>query len=59
MLASGLFEPLSTGTPADTANARAVILSPSLSRISGVGPQKVMPARSQARARSGFSDRNP
>ena len=39
--------------------ARAATLSPRLSRISGVGPTKTMPAAAQARANSAFSDRNP
>ena len=49
----------STGTPAARAAATARALLPVSSRMSALGPTKVMPASSQARARSGFSDRNP
>ena len=38
---------------------RPATLSPSLRCISAVGPMKTMPARSQASAKSAFSERNP
>jgi hypothetical protein len=51
--------PGSVGTPMRWATARAAVLSPIMSRISGRGPTKVMPARAHARANSGFSLRKP
>ncbi len=54
----GAEEP-STGTPAARAAAMAVALLPVISRMWALGPTKVMPASSQARASSGFSERNP
>ena len=51
--------PGTIGTPADRASLRALVLSPSESRSSGVGPTKVSPAAAQARANPLFSDRNP
>ena len=41
------------------AMCRATTLSPSCSRISTRGPTKMMPASSQARAKSAFSERKP
>ena len=41
------------------ASARAAILSPITRSNSGRGPTKVIPASSQARAKSAFSERNP
>lgn len=49
----------STGRPAAFAAAIARALFPVSSRISVDGPTNVMPARSHAAARSGFSDRKP
>ena len=51
--------PGSTGTPASIANRRAAVLSPSNSRSSGVGTNKFQSALAQARAKAGFSDKNP
>ncbi len=48
-----------TGTLAAIACARAAVLSPIEPRRSADGPMKVIPSRSQARAKSAFSDRNP
>ena len=56
--AEGSDEP-STGRPAARAAATARALLPVSSRISALGPTNVMPASSQARASSGFSDRKP
>ena len=47
------------GTPMRWATARAAVLSPIMSSSSGLGPTKVMPALAQARAKAGFSLRNP
>ncbi len=52
-------EPFSVGRPASRAAWIARALLPVSSRIWCVGPMKVMPASSQACARSGFSDRKP
>ncbi len=49
----------SVGIPARFAAFSAATLFPASSRISARGPTNVMPSRSAARARSGFSDRNP
>jgi hypothetical protein len=49
----------STGTPALMAKSLAATLLPAISRTSKPGPMKVMPASAAARARSGFSLRNP
>ena len=54
---TGSSVPGSTGTPAEAASLRAAVLSPSSSSSSGVGPMKVIPAFSQARANAGFSDK--
>ena len=51
--------PATTGTPASCASLRAARLSPSNSSSRASGPTKVMPARSQARAKAGFSARKP
>jgi hypothetical protein len=51
--------PGTVGTPALSANSRALTLSPSPSMVSGRGPMKAMPASSTAFANSGFSDRKP
>ena len=56
---TGSLLPPRTGTPTDFAMSRAAILSPSWSRDSGRGPMNTIPALSQARAKSGFSDRKP
>ncbi len=53
------WEEPSTGTPAARAAATARALLPVSSRVAVLGPTKVMPASSQARASSGFSDRKP
>ncbi len=45
--------------PAARAAVTAVALLPAISRISAGGPMKVMPASTQACARSGFSERKP
>ncbi len=44
---------------AEAASLRAAVLSPSKSSRSGVGPMKMIPALSQARANSAFSARKP
>ena len=49
----------STGSPASRAAAIARALLPVSSSTDAGGPTNVIPARSQAAARSGFSDRNP
>ena len=49
----------SVGTPAARAAASARTLLPASSSTSAGGPMNVIPLASQARARSGFSDRNP
>ena len=46
-------------TPARSAVARALILSPSASMASGEGPTQVMSAFMTARAKSACSDRKP
>ena len=48
-----------TGSPAARAAAIALALFPASFRMSAGGPTKVIPARAQPSARSGFSDRNP
>lgn len=48
-----------TATPAATAALRADTLLPSVRMFAGVGPTKITPSRSQASAKSGFSERNP
>jgi hypothetical protein len=48
-----------TGTPAATASSRAATLLPSTRIVAGLGPMKMMPARAQASANSGFSARKP
>ena len=48
-----------TGSPDALAAAIALALLPASSRMSAGGPTKVIPARAQPSARSGFSDRNP
>ena len=55
----GWAEPGMVGTPQAWAMALAVSLSPIWARILEEGPMKVMPARSQARAKSAFSLRKP
>ena len=50
---------LRTGTPAAIACSFAVTLLPAISSTRVGGPMKVSPARTQASARSGFSDRKP
>ena len=52
-------EPGTVGTRAFLAIRLAAVLSPSMSRCSGWGPTKAMPASAQARAKSGFWERNP
>ena len=47
------------GTSAASAAFLAATLSPILSSNSGLGPIKVIPAFSQARANSAFSDKKP
>ena len=47
------------GSPAARAAAIALALLPASSRMSAGGPTKVIPARAQPSASSGFSDRNP
>ena len=47
------------GTPQEMAMDLAANLSPMLASTSAGGPTKVMPAASQARAKSAFSDRKP
>ena len=49
----------STATPASRAAATARALLPVRCSTSVGGPTNVMPSRSHASARSGFSDRNP
>ena len=49
----------STGSPASSAAARARILLPVSLSTAALGPTKVTPARAQASARSGLSDRKP
>src|SRR5436305_13420460 len=51
--------PGTTGTPAAAAVTLARILSPITSIASADGPMKTRPAAAQARAKSGFPDRNP
>ena len=58
-LVTGFSVPGMTGMRARWASRRAAVLSPSSSRISALGPMKVMPAFSQARGRAGFSLRKP
>ncbi len=48
-----------TGSPASCAAPTARTLLPASSSTSAPGPMKAIPAASQARARSGFSDRKP
>lgn len=48
-----------TGTPHSIAICLAESLSPILPSTSLGGPMNVMPAASQARAKSAFSDRKP
>ena len=52
-------EDASTGSPAASAAAMARALFPVNSNTCAEGPTKVMPARTHAAARSGFSDKNP
>ena len=47
------------GTPAALAAAMAVALLPVSVRTSADGPMNVIPARAQASASAGFSERNP
>ncbi len=47
------------GTPAFFMISRAAILDPILSMDLLVGPMKTIPFSSQARAKVGFSERNP
>ena len=49
----------STGMPAAAAAFLAISLLPARASTSGGGPMNVMPASRHARARSGFSARNP
>jgi hypothetical protein len=49
----------STGRPAAAAAATACALLPVSSSTFGLGPTKAMPARRQAQASRGFSDRKP
>ena len=56
---SGSVEPGMMGTPQAMAICLAESLSPILSRISEGGPMNLIPAASQARAKSAFSDRKP
>ena len=48
-----------TGTPAAIAYSFAVTLLPAISNTDAGGPMKTIPSSSQARAKSGFSLRNP
>ncbi len=48
-----------TGTPAAVACSLAVTLLPAISSTPAEGPMKTMPLSAAARARSGFSERNP
>ena len=56
---SGSAVPGTTGTPAAIMRWRAAILSPMASIVSAVGPMKMMPAASQRRTNSAFSDKKP
>ena len=47
------------GSPAATAAARALTLSPTLESTLSGGPTKIMPAASTAAAKSARSDRKP
>ena len=51
--------PGSSGSPARCASARAVCLRPKSRICATVGPMNARPARSQASAKSAFSERNP
>ena len=55
----GSEQPGMTGTPHSMAICLAESLSPILPSTSLGGPMNVMPAASQARAKSAFSDRKP
>ena len=55
----GRSEPGVVGTPQAWAMALAVSLSPIWARMVEEGPMKVMPASSQARAKSAFSLKKP
>ena len=55
----GVERPGTTGTSLASARARAWVFAPKRSRVPGVGPTKVRPASSQARARAGLSARKP
>ncbi len=55
----GSVDPGMVGTPASKAISLAFNLSPILPRTSLDGPIKVIPASSQARAKSAFSDKKP
>ena len=52
-------DPGTVGTPTSIMVRRAVALSPIARIWSGVGPMKVIPARSQISLNSAFSARNP
>ena len=56
---TGFSVPGRVGTPTFCANVRAVVLSPIIRSSFGRGPTKVMPASSQAWAKSAFSERKP
>ena len=51
--------PGTTGTPARSISRRAEILDPIAAMAADGGPMKVIPADSQAAAKSAFSARNP
>ena len=51
--------PGTTGTFASIAAMRAVVLSAKVRRLSTVGPTNLIPSRSHALAKSGFSERKP
>ena len=55
----GSVQPGTMGTPQPMAICLAASLSPIRAMVSDLGPMKAMPASSQARTKSAFSERKP